>query len=144
MFTSIRDHQGSNAKAKGELKFVRQVKKRSGSWGYSSSKRHVKAKVMDMPYAEDYETIMKRVEMAEAGENCQLADEADEKVFVRIDDYLNREVSKALERSYSVDYLNQDAGQRTRIRYIRIPGHMIETGDREKAVKEKKAIENVQ
>jgi len=141
MFTSIRDHQGSNAKAKGELKFVRQVKKRSGSWGYSSSKRHVKAKVMDMPYAEDYETIMKRVEMAEAGENCQLADEADEKVFVRIDDYLNREVSKALERSYSVDYLNQDAGQRTRIRYIRIPGHMIETGDREKAVKEKKAIE---
>jgi len=145
MFTSIRDHQGSNAKAKGELKYFPKTKKRSGSWGYSSNKRHVKAKVMDMPYAEDYETIMKRIEMGDTTENTGYSqtavDEASEKVFVRIDDYLNIEVSKALERSYSVDYLNQDAGQRTRIRYIRIPGHMIETDSRKVTENQSSCVE---
>ena len=116
MFSSIRDHQGSNAKARGELGQLTCQKKRSGSWGYSSNKRHVKAKVMDLPVAEDTSTMSNQVSQE---------DSMEEKVFVRIDDYLNKEVSKVLERSYSVDYLNQCAGPRIRIRYIRIPGHTI-------------------
>ena len=51
MFASVRDHQSANAKAHGELRQLPGVR-RAGSWGYSARKRHVKAKVMDMPYAE--------------------------------------------------------------------------------------------
>ncbi len=129
MFSSIRDHQGSNAKAIGELKWVvSSTKKRSGSWGYSSNKRHVKAKVMDMPYAEDISSIAKRIGIAESDqlfENVLNQDDSVEKVFVRIDDYINKEVSKVMQRSYSADYLNQYAGPRIRIRYIKIPGYQM-------------------
>ena len=133
MFSSIRDHQGSNAKAKGEHRHLtKRQKKRSGSWGYSSAKRHVKAKVMEMPFAEDYSTLAKKVGIEQFNNSSvsttgHALDDCAEKVFVRIDDYLNKEVSKVLERSYSVDYLNHCTGPRTRIRYIKINGHVIET-----------------
>ena len=60
MFASIRDHQGANAKAHGELRQLAGVR-RAGSWGYSARKRHVKAKVMDMPYAEDLASVGRRL-----------------------------------------------------------------------------------
>jgi len=56
-------------------------------------------------------------------------EEAGEKVFVRIDDYLSREVSKALERSYSADYLNQSACARARTSCVRIPGAAAHADD---------------
>lgn len=133
LFASIRDHQGANAKAHGELEQLHESQlKRSGSWGYSSSKRHVKAKVMDMPYAEDYTSMAKKLGINASTLNylgssglrdayISSQEESGEKVFVRIDDYLNREVSRALERSYSADYLNQCACPRARISYVRIP-----------------------
>lgn len=113
MFASIRDHQGSNAKCKSDE--MPRFKKRSGSWGYSSSKRHVKAKVMELPFAEQYASVV---------ENTSYVDEYGEKVFVRIDDYLNQDVSRAVQRSYSMDYLNKCAGPRIRIRYVKIPEHL--------------------
>ena len=56
-------------------------------------------------------------------------EEAGEKVFVRIDDYLSREVSKALERSYSADYLNQSACARARTSCVRVPGAAAHADD---------------
>ena len=131
MFASIRDHQGSNAKCKNDE--LPRYKKRSGSWGYSSSKRHVKAKVMELPFAEQYSPIVN---------GRYINDECGEKVFVRIDDYLNQDVSRAVQRSYSMDYLNKCAGPRIRIRYVAIPEHLSKS----KAVKikqEKQQIEPI-
>ena len=132
MFSAIRDHQGSTAKAKGEEKlnqlYTPYKKKKGCTWSYSSTKRHVRAKIMEMPIAEDLTQLVKNI-----GLNDLVLDEANqedtiEKVFVRIDDYLNQEVSKSMQRSYSYDYLNHLAsGCRTRIRYIRIPGQTTKT-----------------
>jgi len=130
MFSAIRDHQGSTIKAKGEEKLCqiynssRSGKKKKGcTWSYSSSKRHVRAKIMELPIAEDITQLAKSIGINDLVLNNENQEDTIEKVFVRIDDYLNKEVSKSLQRSYSVDYLNHLAsGCRTRIRYIRIPG----------------------
>ena len=125
MFGTIRDHQSSNVKAKGEASISKaKNKKNSGSWGYSSNKRHVRAKVMELPFAEDLNTLAKKVginDVSQIEQNVCL-DDIGEKVFVRIDDYLNQEISHVLQRSYSVDYLNEGAEPRSRIQYVKIVG----------------------
>ena len=52
---------------------------------------------------------------------------SDENIFLRIDDYLSQKNSRALVRSYSADYLNENAAPRTRIKYLRIPGDIMKT-----------------
>ena len=125
MFGTIRDHQSSNVKAKGEVNISKKKnKKNSGSWGYSSNKRHVRAKVMELPFAEDLNTLAKKVginDISQIEQNVCL-DDVGEKVFVRIDDYLNQEISHVLQRSYSVDYLNEGTEPRSRIKYVKILG----------------------
>jgi hypothetical protein len=132
MFSSIRDHQGSTAKAKGEEKLIQlytpNKKKKGCTWSYSSSKRHVRAKIMEMPIAEDLSQLVKNIGLNDLVLDEENHEDTIEKVFVRIDDYLNQEVSKSMQRSYSYDYLNHLAsGCRTRIRYIRIPGQTMKT-----------------
>lgn len=119
MFRSIRDHQSSSVKVKYEDK-----KKNNGSWGYSSSKRHVKAKVMELPFAEDLDSLAKKIGIKDLNDIDYAFDEKDdavERVFVRIDDFLNVEVSQILQRSYSLDYLNELIGPRARISDVKIP-----------------------
>ena len=48
-------------------------------------------------------------------------------LFLRIDDFLSQSNSRALARSYSADYLNENSAPRTRIKYIRIPGDIMKT-----------------
>ncbi len=157
MFTSIRDHQSACFKARGECSTLvggtgstsmsgisgataanALRKAKNATWGYSSGKRHVKAKVMELPYAEDLGSLAQKVGIAvdERGgptafmnETVNMADDdtAVEKVFVRIDDFLNQEVSHVLQRSYSADYLNLSAGPRTRIKYVKIPSSMTKS-----------------
>ena len=118
MFRTIRDHQSSSVKVKADKK------KKNGTWGYSSSKRHVKAKVMELPFAEDLDTLAKRVGINDLNEVEFLTNDKDEgveRVFVRIDDFINLEISQMLQRSYSVDYLNEFIGPRTRISDVKIP-----------------------
>jgi hypothetical protein len=50
-----------------------------------------------------------------------------ENLFLRIDDFLSQNNSRALVRSYSADYLNENSAPRTRIKYIRIPGDIMKT-----------------
>jgi hypothetical protein len=135
MFATIRDHQSANAKAKGE-DMQASKRKKSGSWGYSSKKRHVKAKIMELPFAEDLNIIARKLGINDVNlivnndealtngylvnENHYNEDETSERVFVRIDDYVSREISHILQRSYSVDYLSEDA-PRARIKYVKIP-----------------------
>jgi len=119
MFRSIRDHQSASVRAKNDDK-----KKKNGSWGYSSSKRHVKAKVMELPFAEDLDSLAKRIGINDLNEIDYAFDDKDEaveRVFVRIDDFLNVEISQILQRSYSLDYLNELIGPRTRISDVKIP-----------------------
>ena len=124
MFSSIRDHQSACLKAHGEL--TRKAK--YSTWGYSSGKRHVKAKVMELPFAEDLSNLAKKVENGASfiDETLLLNNDDDdtavEKVFVRIDDFLNQDISHTLQRSYSSDYLNIFGGPRTRVKYVKIPG----------------------
>ena len=119
MFRSIRDHQSASVKAKCDDK-----SRKNGSWGYSSSKRHVKAKVMELPFAEDLDILAKRIGINELNEIEYAFDDKEdmiERVFVRIDDFLNVEISQVLQRSYSADYLNDSMGPRTRISDVKIP-----------------------
>jgi hypothetical protein len=119
MFRSIRDHQSASVRAKNDDK-----KKKNGSWGYSSSKRHVKAKVMELPFAEDLDSLAKRIGINDLNEIDYAFDDKDEaveRVFVRIDDFLNVDISQILQRSYSLDYLNELIGPRTRISDVKIP-----------------------
>jgi hypothetical protein len=146
MFTSIRDHQSACFKARGEcaissggsnsmsgISGASARKAKYATWGYSSGKRHVKAKVMELPYAEDLSSLAQKVgiEKGLAGfmpEAINFEDDtAVEKVFVRIDDYLNQEVSHVLQRSYSAGYLNLSSGPRTRIKYVKIPSSMTKS-----------------
>lgn len=116
MFSSIRDHQCSNAKARGE-QLIGKQRKKSGSWGYSTNKRHVKAKIMELPYVEDLSSLTRKLDLSSNDESFQPC----EKVFVRIDDFINQDVSHVMQRSYSSDYLVFNGGPRTRIRYVQIP-----------------------
>jgi hypothetical protein len=131
MFGTIRDHQSASAKCKGEMRILKK-KKKSASWGYSSNKRHVKAKIMELPFCggEDLNNLIKNMSIQDINLQQQLLsdnfyenyyDSNTEKVFIRIDDFLNQEVSRFMQRSYSSDYLNFKSGPRTRIRYVKIP-----------------------
>lgn len=142
MFASIRDHQSACFKARGETGGYQRPKKYS-TWSYSSGKRHVKAKVMELPFAEDLTQLAKKVggletSRASGKPSSFFATDDDtvnydedltsvEKVFVRIDDYLNQSISHLLQRSYSVDYLNMSTGPRTRIKYVKIPSDMTKS-----------------
>ncbi|CAF0724466.1 unnamed protein product [Brachionus calyciflorus] len=129
MFNTIRDHQSSTVKAKGEMN-IKRKKKRSGTWGYSSDKRHVIAKVMELPYVEDMTQLTKKTGISDLKdlEKSILNDEdSSEKVFVRIDDFLNKKVSQSIQRSYSFDYLNKNAGPKFRIKYVKIPNQGIKS-----------------
>src|SRR5690606_8222344 len=106
-------------------------KAKYATWGYSSGKRHVKAKVMELPFAEDLGSLAKKMsdgllfadeEISPLSSSSDETEDAVEKVFVRIDDYLSQEISHVLQRSYSSDYLSTGAGPRTRIKYVKIPG----------------------
>ena len=130
MFGSVRDHQSSTAKAKGEM--VIKKKKKYGTWSYSSNKRHVIAKVMELPYMDDMSNLSKKTGITDLKDleksilNNQ-EDEMYEKVFVRIDDFLNKQVSQSIQRSYSSDYLNKHAGPKHRIKYVKIPSQELNT-----------------
>jgi hypothetical protein len=148
MFTSIRDHQSACIKARGEwcsnlessssaatftqpqLSLSRKAK--YATWGYSSAKRHVKAKVMELPYAEDLGSLAKRVGIvSETLAEDEEDDTAVEKVFVRIDDFISQTVSHVLQRSYSADYLNLGSGPRTRIKYVKIPSNISKSAQQQ-------------
>lgn len=127
MFTTIRDHQSATVKARGEMnsgaRNGRAALRKSGSWSYSSSKRHVIAKVMELPFAEDVGQLARRVGLmysTSATTATRVGDEmmpdtmmmamseeqqlnhmlslmpmpeaTNEQVFVRIDDYLSKQV----------------------------------------------------
>jgi hypothetical protein len=69
------------------------------------------------------------VQSAKSGKPMPMAaGNTNQNIFLRIDDFLNPDVSKVLTRSYSCDYLSQQANIRTRIRYLRIPGKIRPTG----------------
>lgn len=129
MFNTVRDHQSSSAKAKGEMNIKR--RKKYATWSYSSDKRHVIAKVMEMPYADDMSILSKKTGISDLKdlEKSILNNDEDacEKVFVRIDDFLNKKVSHSIQRSYSFDYLNKHAGPKHRIEYVKIPNQSIKT-----------------
>lgn len=138
MFSTIRDHQSSSVKAKGEMAIAtlggmnRRMLRKSGSWSYSSSKRHVIAKVMELPFAEDVNILARRVglyaeSIADEQTSNNLADATNERVFIRIDDFLSKQVSTFIQRSYSVDYLNKGSGVRSRVKYVKIPNQTIRT-----------------
>ena len=142
MFSTIRDHQSSSAKAKGEMTMGgtanRRLVRKSGSWSYSSAKRHVIAKVMELPFAEDVDILARRVGLHTSDpmqqhehdekQSSNLADDfTNERVFIRIDDFLSKQVSTFLQRSYSVDYLNKDTDVRSRVKYVKIPNQTIRT-----------------
>lgn len=127
MFSTIRDHQSASLKAKGEMN-IKKKKRKSGTWGYSSNKRHVIAKVMELPFVEDISHLATRVGISELKdlENCMFnREESGEKVFVRIDDFLNKKNSQVIQRSYSMDYLNKNGGPRCRVKYVKIPGQTV-------------------
>lgn len=106
MFSTIRDHQSSSVKARGEMSGCCRMLRKSGSWSYSSGKRHVIAKVMELPFAEDVNQLARRVGLMYAGADMQLDEQqianqmmalspveaTNERVFVRIDDYLSKQV----------------------------------------------------
>lgn len=108
-------------KSRGEMNSITRngrTLRKSGSWSYSSSKRHVIAKVMELPFAEDVGQLASRVglmysttttttrgdEMPDTmmmSEEQQLnhmlslmpmSEATNEQVFVRIDDYLSKQV----------------------------------------------------
>ena len=116
MFASIRDHQGSSAKASREKSWKKKAK-RSLSWSYTSSKRHVKAKILDLPLVPSPIYVRQSDLKLIKDSNVFKADHG--RVFLRIDDYLNHSVSTALQRSYSMNYLIPDL--RSRIKYIKFP-----------------------
>ncbi|RNA13964.1 hypothetical protein BpHYR1_031328 [Brachionus plicatilis] len=129
MFASIRHHQSSTTKAKGEMNVRR--KKKYATWSYSSEKRHVIAKVMELPYADDMSILSKKTgisDLKDLEKSILNSDEdACEKVFVRIDDFLNKQVSQSIQRSYSYDYLNKNAGPKHRIKYVKIPNQGLKS-----------------
>lgn len=122
MFATIRDHQCASVKARGEMSLAtrrccRAMLRKSGSWSYSTAKRHVIAKVMEMPFADDVSQLARRVGLiysndSAANGNQMLTEEqqfnqmlaitnpvaateaaaTNERVFVRIDDYISKQV----------------------------------------------------
>lgn len=118
MFRTIRDHQSANVKSRGEIMnasapnaqyAAARMLRKSGSWSYSSEKRHVIAKVMELPFAEDVGQLVSRFGLMYTGSaeaqqqqqqqhlsNPMLAlaplDTTNERVFIRIDDYLSKQV----------------------------------------------------
>lgn len=118
MFSTIRDHQSASVKARGEINALvaanRRLLRKSGSWSYSSGKRHVIAKVMELPFAEDVNQLARRVGLIYSGSGgalagCESVEEqmnqllslttqqqpteaTNERVFVRIDDFLSKQV----------------------------------------------------
>ncbi len=120
MFSSIRDHQSACSKAKGEC--TMNCRKKYATWGYSSGKRHVKAKIMELPYVEDLNSLTKKVGIINTSAREQnLVSNEEDCVFVRIDDFITQDISHLLQRSYSSEYLNVSSGPRTRIKFLKIP-----------------------
>lgn len=109
MFSTIRDHQSASVKARGEMNMSHpccRLLRKSGSWSYSSPKRHVIAKVMELPFAEDVNQLTRRVghiynttdpiNEHQFNQTVSLAsaEPTNERVLVRIDDYLNKQVNE--------------------------------------------------
>lgn len=84
---------------------------------------------MELKFFDKQKTSKKSIsrQLSSSSLDDTLATGYGDSVFLRIDDFINPDISKTLIRSYSADYLNERTTLRTRIKYVRIPGEIVKT-----------------